>query len=128
MLAAMVPLMMATLLVVVASQAGTVRMQASQLLILVPIYAGFLVVMAVLGVGAGRLFGLDVPSRRALVFSGATRNSLVVLPLALALPASLALAPVVVVTQTLVELIGMVIYVRLVPTLVPQRRMPRTLP
>lgn len=128
MLAAMVPLMMATLLVVVASQAGTVRTQASQLLILVPIYAGFLVVMAVLGIGAGQLFGLDVPSRRALVFSGATRNSLVVLPLALALPASLALAPVVVVTQTLVELIGMVIYVRLVPTLVPQRRVPRTLP
>jgi ACR3 family arsenite transporter len=52
------------------------------------------------------------------VFSGATRNSLVVLPLALALPASLSLAPVVVVTQTLVELIGMVIFVRLVPRLV----------
>ena len=125
-LSAMVPLMMATLLVVVASQAGTVRTQASQLLVLVPIYAGFLVVMAVLGLGAGRLFGLDVPSRRALVFSGATRNSLVVLPLALALPASL--APVVVVTQTLVELVGMVIYVRLVPALVPQPRLPQTLP
>lgn len=128
MLTLMVPLMMATLLVVVASQAGAVRTQASQLLILVPIYAGFLVVMALAGLGAGRLFGLDVPSRRALVFSGATRNSLVVLPLALALPASLALAPVVVVTQTLIELIGMVIYVRLVPSLVPQRRVPQTLP
>ena len=128
MLSAMVPLMMATLLVVVASQAGAVRTQASQLLVLVPIFAGFLVVMALLGLGAGRLFGLDVPSRRALVFSGATRNSLVVLPLALALPTSLALAPVVVVTQTLIELIGMVIYVRLVPGLVPQPRVPQTLP
>ena len=48
--------------------------------------------------------------------------------LALALPASLSLAPVVVVTQTLVELIGMVIYVRLVPSLVPQPRVPQTLP
>lgn len=128
MLSAMVPLMMATLLVVVASQAGAVRTQGSQLLVLVPIYAGFLVVMAVLGLGVGRLFGLDVPSRRAVVFSGATRNSLVVLPLALALPASLSLAPVVVVTQTLVELVGMVIFVRLVPGLVPQPRMPQTLP
>ena len=128
MLTAMVPLMMATLLVVVASQAGTVRTQASQLLVLVPIYTAFLVVMALLGMGAGKLFGLDVPSRRALVFSGATRNSLVVLPLALALPASLSLAPVVVVTQTLVELIGMVIYVRLVPSLVPQPRVPQMLP
>ena len=87
-------------------------------MILVPLYAGFLVVMAALGVPAARVFSLDVASGRALVFSGATRNSLVVLPLALALPASLSLAPVVVVTQTLIELVGMVVYVRLVPLLV----------
>ena len=55
------------------------------------------------------------------MFSGATRNSLVVLPLALALPAPLSLAPVVVVTQTLVELVGMVIFVRLVPRLTRSR-------
>ena len=42
-----------------------------------------------------------------------------VLPLALALPASLGLAPLAVVTQTLVELIGMVVFVRLVPWLTP---------
>ena len=54
------------------------------------------------------------------MFTGATRNSLVVLPLALALPASLALAPLVVVTQTLVELIGMVVFVRLIPRLLPE--------
>jgi ACR3 family arsenite transporter len=93
-----------------------------QLLVLVPIYAAFLIVMAALGIGAGRIFRLDVPATRALVFSGATRNSLVVLPLALALPASLSLAPVVVVTQTLVAHIGMVIFVRLIPRLVPTQR------
>lgn len=116
--AAMVPLMVATLFVVVASQAGAVGRRVGELLVLVPLYAGFLIVMAVLGVVAAKAFRLDVASGRALVFSGATRNSLVVLPLALALPASLSLAPVVVVTQTLVELIGMVIYVRLIPALV----------
>ena len=121
MLGLMVPLMMATLFTVVASQAGAVGDSLGQLLVLVPIYAGFLVVMAALGVGAGRIFRLDVPATRALVFSGATRNSLVVLPLALALPTSLSLAPVVVVTQTLVELIGMVIFVRLIPRLVPSQ-------
>jgi ACR3 family arsenite transporter len=124
MLGLMVPLMMATLFTVVASQAGAVGDSLAQLLVLVPLYAGFLVVMAALGIGAGRIFRLDVPATRALVFSGATRNSLVVLPLALALPASLSLAPVVVVTQTLVELIGMVIFVRLIPRLVPSRRHP----
>ncbi|KQR66006.1 arsenic resistance protein [Frigoribacterium sp. Leaf172] len=124
MLGLMVPLMMATLFTVVASQAGAVGDSMGRLLVLVPIYAGFLVVMAALGIGAGRIFRLDVPATRALVFSGATRNSLVVLPLVLALPASLSLAPVVVVTQTLVELIGMVIFVRLVPRLVPNQRAP----
>lgn len=42
------------------------------------------------------------------------------LPLALALPSPLAFAALVVVTQTLVELIGMVIYVRLIPLLIPR--------
>ena len=68
-----------------------------------------------------RLARLDVPVSRALVFGGVTRNSLVVLPLALALPERLALTPFVVVTQTLVELVGMVVLVRLVPALVRDR-------
>lgn len=59
------------------------------------------------------------PASRAVVFTGATRNSLVVLPLALALPDALSVAAVVVVAQTLVEVLGMVAYVRLVPSLVP---------
>ncbi|PPF18980.1 bile acid:sodium symporter [Rathayibacter sp. AY1A7] len=118
MLGLMVPLMMGTLFVVVASQAGAVGAVAGQLLVLVPIYAGFLVVMAAAGLGVARLFRLEYSATRALVFSGATRNSLVVLPLALALPASLALAPVVVVSQTLVELVGMVVFVRLIPRFV----------
>ncbi|WP_396599491.1 arsenic resistance protein [Frigoribacterium sp. R86507] len=118
MLGLMVPLMTATLFTVVASQAGAVGESLAQLLVLVPLYAGFLVVMAALGIGVGRLSRLDVPATRALVFSGATRNSLVVLPLALALPSSLSLAPVVVVTQTLVELVGMIVFVRVIPRLV----------
>ena len=111
-----------TLFTVVASQAGAVGESLGQLLALVPIYAAFLIVMAALGLGAGHIFQFDVPATRALGFSGATRNSLVVMPLALALPASLSLAPVVVVTQTLVKLIGVVIFVRLIPRLVPNPR------
>ncbi|POH66530.1 arsenic resistance protein [Cryobacterium zongtaii] len=117
--ALMVPLMMATLAVVVGSQLAAVGAQAAALLTLVPLYVAFLVILVGVGLVAARLGGLDVPASRALIFSGATRNSLVVLPLALALPASLALAPLAVVTQTLVELVGMVILVGLVPRLVP---------
>ncbi len=68
-----------------------------------------------------RLFALDVPDSRAIVFTGATRNSLVVLPLALALPDNLAVAAVVVVTQALVEVIGVVIDIRVIPRVVPAR-------
>lgn len=66
-----------------------------------------------------RLFRLDTGAGRAIVSTGATRNSRVVLPLALALPGGRAVAAVVVVTQTLVEVLGMLAYVRLVPDLVP---------
>lgn len=118
MASAMVPIMMATLLVVVASQIEEVRAHGTELLSAVPIFVAFLVIMAFAGLAVSRVSRQDVRATRALVFSGATRNSLVVLPLALALPEELSLAAVVVVTQTLVELVGMVAYVRLVPLLV----------
>ncbi|MFF3996581.1 bile acid:sodium symporter [Streptomyces cyaneofuscatus] len=115
----MVPLMAATLLVVVASQVPKVGGNLTDVAAVVPFYAAFLVVMAFAGKAVARLFRLDVPGGRAVVFSGATRNSLVVLPLALALPDAYAIAAVVVVTQTLVEVVGMVLYVRAVPLLLP---------
>lgn len=117
----MVPLVMLTLAVVVASQIDSVRTELDQLLRVIPLYIIFLVVMIPLGMLTGRVFQQDAATTRATVFSGATRNSLVVLPLALALPESLSLVSVVVVAQTLVELIGMVIYVRLIPRIVPYR-------
>ncbi|MCV7595865.1 arsenic resistance protein [Micrococcus luteus] len=117
--AAMVPLMVVTLFTVVASQIRGVGERLPALAAVVPLFVAFVVVMVALGVVAARWARLDVPAGRALVFSGVTRNSLVVLPLALALPASLDPAPLVVVTQTLVELGAMVSLVRLVPRLLP---------
>ena len=73
-----------------------------------------------IGLLAGRVARLDVPSTRAVMFSAATRNSLVALPLALALPDSLSIAPLAVVTQTLVELVAMIVLVRLVPRIARQ--------
>ena len=116
---AMVPLMVATLAVVVGSQVATVGSEAATLVRVVPLYVAFVVVALVLGRVASRVARLDVPATRAVMFSTVTRNSLVVLPLALALPPELAIAPLAVVTQTLVELVAMVVLVRLVPRLVP---------
>ncbi|WP_233194169.1 arsenic resistance protein [Cryobacterium sp. M25] len=118
----MVPLMMATLAVVSGSQIAAVGTRIASLLLVVPLYIAFPVIMVVVGLSASRLARLEVPATRALVFSGSTRNSRVVLPLALALPESLSVAALAVVPQTLVELVGMVILVRLVPRLTGQRR------
>jgi ACR3 family arsenite efflux pump ArsB len=119
--ALMVPLMVATLLVVVASQVPKVGGDLSAVAAVVPSYVVFLVVMVLLGTVVARLFRLGPAEGRAIVFTGATRNSLVVLPLALALPDAFAVASVVVVTQTLVEVVGMVVSVRVVPRLLRTR-------
>lgn len=117
-LAAMVPLMMLTLAVVVGSQISAVSGSLGALVAVVPLFVAFAVVVVPLGALVARAARLDVAGRRAATFSGVTRNSLVVLPLALALPASFALTPLVVVTQTLVELVTMVVMVALVPRLI----------
>jgi ACR3 family arsenite transporter len=115
---AMVPLMMAVLAVVVASQIDRVAGQWSDLVRVVPVYVIFAVVMGFVGLLAGRSAGLDVPGVRAVMFTGVTRNALVILPVVLALPAAYKLAPAVVVTQTLVELLVMVVMVTVVPRVV----------
>lgn len=115
-----VPMMGLTLFVVIASQLPRVQDSIGQIAAVVPVYVAFLIIMPLLGRLTAGLLGMDVGESRALVFTVVTRNSLVILPLALALPSEYALAPAVVVTQTLVELSGMVILTRVVPSwLVP---------
>ena len=58
---------------------------------------------------------LPVEQGRTLAFSMGTRNSFVVLPLALLLPTGWEVAAVVIVVQSLVELFGMVAYVWVIP-------------
>ena len=118
---AMVPLMMLTLAAVVASQVFAVGGAWGRLFLTVPVFAIFAVIAAPLGAVLARVAGLDTPGRRAVVFSGVTRNSLVVLPLALALPDAFTLTPLVIVTQTMVELIVMVAMVAVIPRLIRQR-------
>ena len=82
-----------------------------------PVYLAFAAVAPLIGWGAGRVFRLDAPTGRTLAFSAATRNSLVVLPLAFAVPGGVPLLPAVIVTQTLIELMSELLYVRLIPRL-----------
>jgi ACR3 family arsenite transporter len=110
-----VPMMAVTLFVVIASQFPRVQDSIDQIVVVVPVYVVFLIVMPLLGRLATGVLRMETGEGRALVFTSVTRDSLVVLPLALALPKGYELAPAIVVTQTLVELSGMVVLIRIVP-------------
>lgn len=114
-----VPFMALTLFVVVASQIGKLSASFEWIIKVIPIYILFMVIMPILSKFIGKTFKLDSKSGRALVFSGSTRNSLVVLPLALALPENInTLVAAIIVTQTMVEIIGEIIYICVVPSLI----------
>jgi ACR3 family arsenite efflux pump ArsB len=118
-----VPLLAAVVFLIAATQVGLVLGSASLLGALTLVFAAFLVLAGALARVLAGLFRLPVAQGRALAFSFGTRNSFVVLPLALALPASFQLTAVVVVFQSLVELFGMAAWLWLVPrVLFPNRR------
>ncbi|WP_020614953.1 arsenic resistance protein [Paenibacillus daejeonensis] len=115
-----VPFMALTLLAVVASQIGKVYASLSELLPVLPIYIAFMMISPLLSRWIAALFRLSPAYGRTLAFSAGTRNSLVVLPIALALPDPVGgLVAAVIVTQTLVELAGELVYIRLIPRLFP---------
>lgn len=112
-----VPATALVLFVVVAAVLPQLGPAIGSALDVVPTYIAFAVLAPLLGWFVGRLFGLDAPAGRAVAFSASTRNSLVVLPLAFAVPGAIPVLPAVIVTQTLVELLGELVYVRLMPRL-----------
>ncbi len=110
-----VPLLAGVLFLVAASQVETVARA-------LPLLPGILLACVVFLAGAtasalaiGRILRLPVPQARTLVFTMTTRNSFVVLPFALALPAGWEIAPVVIVFQSLIELFAMLAMMWLVP-------------
>jgi len=117
-----VPAMALVLVAVIASQIAVVLRDFDRLLPVIPVYLGFMLLAPLLGFVSARLVRLPVSETRSVTFSAATRNSLVVLPLALALPEDLrGLAAAAVITQTLVELVSELIYVRVIPALIRPR-------
>lgn len=109
-----VPATAIVLFVVIAAVVPQLGPATDAALRVVPVYVAFAVVAPFAGWWVARLLKLDVPARRAVAFSSATRNSLVVLPLALAVPGAIPLLPAVIVTQTLVELLSELIYIRVI--------------
>ena len=109
-----VPATALVLIIVIISvlpQLGTALASVRQVL---PLYVAYAVLAPICGWWIARKANLQVASSRAVAFSSATRNSLVVLPLALAVPGAIPVLPAIIVAQTLVELISELVYVRVI--------------
>lgn len=112
-----VPATAMVLFVVIATVVPQLGSAFNMVLKVIPIYIVFAITAPIVGWFIARLLQLDVFASRSVAFSASTRNSLVVLPLALAIPGAIPVLPAIIVTQTLVELISELIYVRLIPKL-----------
>lgn len=82
-----------------------------------PVFVVFALVAPLIGWICAKLLNLEIKMTRAIMFSAATRNSLVVLPLALAIPGAVPVLPAVIITQTFVELLSEIAYIRTIPWL-----------
>lgn len=110
-----VPLLAFTLFLIASSQVSLVSDVAGSLGWAALVFALYLLVAALLARLMARVFSLAVEAGRTLAFNLGTRNSFVVLPLALALPVGWEVAVAVIVLQTIVELSGIVAYLWGVP-------------
>jgi len=104
-----VPLLAVVVFLIAGAQVNAVWQGLQVLPLVVPVFVVFLVAAALLAKALACALALPTTQGRTLAFSLGTRNSFVVLPFALALPAGWEAAAVVVVVQSLVELVGMVV-------------------
>lgn len=110
-----VPLLAVLVFLIAGAQADSAFDVGPVLLTLLPVFVGFMLVAAVLARGLTRWLRLPMDAGRTLAFSLGARNSFIVLPFALALPAGWETAVLVIVLQSLVELFGMVLYLWWLP-------------
>ncbi len=111
-----VPLLTIVVFVIAATQVALVSESLGVLSRLAIVFAAFLIVAALLARIVARAFSLPVEQGRVLAFSLGTRNSFVVLPIALALPDAFSIAVVAIVLQSLIELVAMALWIHWVPS------------
>lgn len=112
-----VPATALVLFIVVAAMVPQIEGAIDIALKAAPIYIFFSVLAPIAGWLIARVFHLPALAGRAISFSAGTRNSLVIMPLALAIPDAIPVLPAIIVTQTLIELVSELVYIKLIPKL-----------
>ena len=110
-----IPLLALVILLVAGSQAPGLGGALGALGWAAVVFVVYVLVAAPLGRVVAGAFRLEVGAGRTLAFNVGTRNSFVVLPLALALPAGWEAAAAAIVLQSVIELAGLIGYLRVVP-------------
>ena len=111
-----VPLMALVLFLIIATQTPLIWQNRTLLIQLIPIYISFMILTALTSYSLGKWRKLPAIQIRTLIYSSGTRNSLAVLPFAFALPPAIqGLVAASIVTQTLVELLGELVYTQITP-------------
>ncbi|MEX0951715.1 MAG: arsenic resistance protein [Gammaproteobacteria bacterium] len=110
-----VPLLTIVLFLIAVTQVNIILDALPVLIKVAPVFVVYLLLAALASRLLGYVFALPTSGGRTLAFSLGTRNSFVVLPLALALPAGWETTVIVIVCQTLVELFGMIFYLWWIP-------------
>lgn len=111
-----VPLMALVLFLIVATQIPMISQNLEQISAVIPIYLLFMIIAFIAALLIGKVMSFPSEEIRTLIYSTGTRNSLAVLPFAFALSPKIAgIVAAVIVTQTLVELIGELFYTKITP-------------
>lgn len=112
-----VPSTALVLLLVLASVIPRVGDATTAALAALPIYLTYALVAPLCGWCVAQGLRVNQPAALAVAFSAATRNSLVVMPFAFVIPGGVPVIPAVIVTQTVVELLSELVYVRVLKRL-----------
>ncbi|MBB1030907.1 arsenic resistance protein, partial [Dietzia sp. SLG310A2-38A2] len=110
-----IPLLAVVVFLVAAAQVETVLGALDVLPVVVPVFVAFLLAAVLTAKVLAVSLSLPAAQSRTLACGFATRNSFIVLPFALSLPQGLEVAAVVIVVQSLVELLGMIFVVWVLP-------------
>jgi arsenite transporter len=117
-----IPLLALVLFLIAALQMHLLQGAAPLFMSLTAVLLTYLMLAALMGKTITLWLKLPAPAGRTLTFSLATRNSFVMLPIALALPEPWRIAVVVIVFQSLVELFGMTLFLRWMPRWISDAR------
>ncbi len=110
-----VPLLSLVVFVIFSSQIDMVFQIKDLFVPLTLIFLSFLLFALLLSKILSTLMKLPASDGRVLAFTFGTRNSFLVLPIALALPENFQIAVLINVYQSLVELMGMLVFIKIVP-------------